>query len=110
MASSNKSNRGASTAQDFNNTLSSIPAFEAMRFTANYARIAQAELQNCDYQELMVAVREAADLLPDNFDEWPPEAEEINARMEEKLKISDKLAGGFKKFVENARAASRSQR
>ena len=41
MASSNKSNRAASTARDFNNTLSSIPAFEAMRFTANYARIAQ---------------------------------------------------------------------
>jgi hypothetical protein len=44
MASSNKSNRGVSTARDFNNALSSIPAFEAMRFTANYARIAQVAL------------------------------------------------------------------
>ncbi|RBR19540.1 uncharacterized protein FIESC28_05535 [Fusarium coffeatum] len=110
MASSNKPNRAASTARDFNNTLSSIPAFEAMRFTANYARMAQAELQNCDYQELMVAVKEAANLLPDTFDEWPAEAEEINTRMEEKLKDFDKLAGGFRKFVENARVATKSQR
>ncbi|CAG7558690.1 unnamed protein product [Fusarium equiseti] len=70
----------------------------------------QAELQNCVYQELMVAVKEAAELLPDTFDDWPAEAEEINARMEEKLKDFDKLAGGFKKFVENAREATKSQR
>ena len=58
----------------------------------------------------MVAVKGAADLLPDNFDEWPAEAEEINIRMEEKLKDFDKLAGGFKKFVENAQVAIKSQR
>jgi hypothetical protein len=57
----------------------------------------------------MVAVQEAGKLLPETFnpatDEWPADAEEINSNMEEKLKNSDKLAGGFKKFVENARAA-----
>lgn len=58
----------------------------------------------------MVAVKEAANLLPDTFDEWPVEAEEINTRMEEKLKDFDKLAGGFKEFVENARVATKSQR
>ncbi|CEI60247.1 hypothetical protein FVEN_g6421 [Fusarium venenatum] len=100
---------GASVAKDFNNVLNGTPAFEAMRFTANYARIAKAELQSCVYEELMVAVKEAGKLLPETFnptiDEWPADAERINENMEEKLKDCDKLAGGFKKFVENARAA-----
>lgn len=57
----------------------------------------------------MLGVERAVKLLPENFnpnnDEWPEEAEEVNQRMEELLKDCDKLAGGFKKFVENARAA-----
>ncbi|KAF4961807.1 hypothetical protein FSARC_10103 [Fusarium sarcochroum] len=113
MASSNKTGRttsGATVARDFNNALNSTLGFEAMRFTANYARIAQGELRACDYEELMLAVRDAAKLLPDTIDpskenEWPAEAEEINQRMEDKLKDYDKLAGCFKKLVENAHAA-----
>jgi hypothetical protein len=57
----------------------------------------------------MLGVERAAKLLPDSFDpnndEWPEEAEEVNQKMEELLKDCDKLAGGFKKFVENGRAA-----
>jgi hypothetical protein len=58
----------------------------------------------------MLGVERAAKLLPETFnpnnDEWPEEAEEVNQRIEEQLlKDCDKLAGGFKKFVENARAA-----
>ncbi|RGP61323.1 hypothetical protein FLONG3_10557 [Fusarium longipes] len=112
MASSNKPSRsttGVSIARDFDKTLNKTLAFEAMRFTANYARIAKAELQNCDYEELMVAVQDAGKRLPETFDpatdEWPADVEEINLNMEEKLKDCNKLAGGFKKFVENARAA-----
>ncbi|KAJ4251091.1 hypothetical protein NW762_011743 [Fusarium torreyae] len=113
MASSNKTGRatsGATVARDFNNTLNNMVAFEAMRFTADYARIAQNELRACDYQELMLAVRDAAKLLPETVNpsrenEWPAEAEEINERIENKLKDYDKLAGGFKKLVENAHAA-----
>ncbi|KAG5664966.1 hypothetical protein KAF25_008700, partial [Fusarium avenaceum] len=106
---SGKATSGTSVARDFNNALQGTLAFEAMRFTANYARIAQAELRTCDYDELMSGVDKAAKLLPDSFDpnseEWPEDAEEVNQRMEELLKDCDKLAGGFKKFVENARAA-----
>lgn len=57
----------------------------------------------------MLGVDKAAKLLPDSFnpnsEEWPEDAEEVNQKMEELLKDCDKLAGGFKKFVENARAA-----
>jgi hypothetical protein len=57
----------------------------------------------------MVAVKEAGKLLPEAFnpatDEWPADAEAINENMENKLKDCDKLAGGFRKFVENAHAA-----
>ncbi|KAM0295224.1 hypothetical protein HYE67_000256 [Fusarium culmorum] len=100
---------GVSVARDFNNALTGTLGFEAMRFTANYARIAKAELQSCDYDDLMAAAQDAGKLLPETFnpakDEWPDEAEKINENIEEKLKDFDKLAGGFKKFVENARAA-----
>ncbi|KAF4441590.1 hypothetical protein F53441_11994 [Fusarium austroafricanum] len=109
MASSNKSGRGT-VARDFNNALQNTLAFEAMRYTANFARMAQAELSTPDYEELMKAVGEAADLLPATYDtktdEWPAEAEEINQRIEEKLKGYDKLSGGFKKFAESARTAT----
>lgn len=57
----------------------------------------------------MVAAKDAGKLLPETFnpatDEWPTDAAMINKNIEEKLKDFDKLAGGFKKFVENARAA-----
>jgi hypothetical protein len=57
----------------------------------------------------MLGVERAAKLLPESFnpnsEEWPEDAEEVNQKMEELLKDCDKLAGGFKKFVENARAA-----
>ncbi|KAM0446214.1 hypothetical protein ACHAQK_001131 [Fusarium lateritium] len=112
MASSNKSGKatsGTSVARDFNNALQGTLGFEAMRFTANYARIAQAELRTCDCEELMQGVERATKLLPESFnpnnDDWPEEAEEVNQRMEELLKDCDRLAGGFKTFVENARAA-----
>ncbi|KAF5019824.1 hypothetical protein F66182_8193 [Fusarium sp. NRRL 66182] len=106
MAKSNKT----TVAKDFNNALHGTIAFEAMRYTANYARIAQAELRACDFEELMQAVFEAADLLPATIDpskenEWPAEAEAVNQRMENKLKDYDKLAGSFKKLVENAHSA-----
>ncbi|KAL6918329.1 hypothetical protein FSST1_009824 [Fusarium sambucinum] len=112
MTTPNKNSQktsGASVAKDFNNVLNGIPAFEAMRFIANYARIAKAELQSCVYEELMVAVKEAGKHLPETYnpatDEWPADAEMINENIEEQLKDCDKLAGGFKEFVENARAA-----
>lgn len=57
----------------------------------------------------MLGVDKAVKLLPDSFnpnsEEWPENAEEVNQKMEELLKDCDKLAGGFKTFVENARAA-----
>lgn len=57
----------------------------------------------------MIAVQDAAKLLPDGFnpatDQWPTEVEEINLKIEEKLQDCEKLAGGFKDFVQNARAA-----
>ncbi|KAM0351823.1 hypothetical protein ACHAPU_002336 [Fusarium lateritium] len=111
---SSKATSGTSVAKDFNNALQGTLAFEAMRFTANYARIAQAELQACDYGELMSNVDKAVKLLPESFDpntdEWSAEAEEVNQRMEEKLKDYDDLAGGFKKFAENAHAAGMAAR
>ncbi|KAF5676122.1 hypothetical protein FHETE_2249 [Fusarium heterosporum] len=104
-----KATSGTSVAKDFNNVLQGTLAFEAMRFTANYARIAQAELRACDYEELMSNVDKAVKLLPESFapnaDEWPAEAEEVSQRMEGMLKDYDKLAGGFKAFAENAHSA-----
>ncbi|GKU07869.1 hypothetical protein FLAG1_09400 [Fusarium langsethiae] len=112
MATSNRSSQktsGASVARDFNSVLTGTLAFEAMRFTANYARIAKAELQSRDYENLMTAVKDAGKLLPETFnparDEWPADAERVNENMEEILRDCDKLAGGFKKFIESARAA-----
>jgi hypothetical protein len=49
MATSNKSSQktsGVSIARDFNNALNSTLAFEAMRFTANYARMAKVHQSN----------------------------------------------------------------
>ncbi|KAF4994271.1 hypothetical protein FGRMN_5909 [Fusarium graminum] len=106
---SSKATSGTSVAKDFNNALQGTLAFEAMRYTADYARIAQAELRACDYEDLVSNVNKAVKLLPESFapdtDEWPAEAEEVNQRMEEMLKDYDRLAGGFKTFAENAHAA-----
>ncbi|EWG38510.1 hypothetical protein FVEG_01708 [Fusarium verticillioides 7600] len=100
MPSLKKSNRGTSVASEFNQALQETPAFEPMRYTANYVRMAQ---------DLMAALKEAGRLLPEKFDPdkqpWPPEAEEVNQRMEEMLKNYDNLAGCFKQFVQSAQAA-----
>ncbi|KAF5722450.1 hypothetical protein FMUND_2962 [Fusarium mundagurra] len=104
MPSSKKSSRGTSVASEFNQTLQETPAFEPMRYTANYL-----ELSSFEFQDLMAALKEAGRLLPENFDpdkeSWPPEAEEVNQRMEEMLKNYDNLAGCFKQFVQSAQAA-----
>ena len=126
MSSSKKSSRGTSVASDFSQALQETPAFEPMRNTANYVRMAQVtlslsknkkhlltfyqlELSASEFQDLMAGLKEAGRLLPENFDPdkepWPPEAEEVNQRMEEMLKIYDNLAGCFKQFVQSAQAA-----
>jgi hypothetical protein len=127
MSSSKKSDRGTSVANDFNQALHETPAFESMRYTANYMRMAkvpslcpkennifshvmQAELSASEYQNLMAGFEEAGKLLPENFNPaaglWPPEAEDISRRMEDMLKNYDELAGCFKVLVQSARAAS----
>ncbi|CVK91782.1 hypothetical protein FPRO06_08745 [Fusarium proliferatum] len=109
MSSSKKSSRGTSVANEFNQALQETPAFEPMRYTANYVRMAQLEMSASELQALMAGLKEAEKLLPENFDpdkeSWPPEAEELNQRMEEMLKNYDNLAGCFKKFVQSAQAA-----
>ncbi|KAL7757353.1 hypothetical protein ACKLNR_011880 [Fusarium oxysporum f. sp. zingiberi] len=109
MSSSKKSSRGTSVASDFSQALQETPAFEPMRYTANYVRMAQLELSASEFQDLMAGLKEAGRLLPENFDPdkepWPPEAEQVNQRMEEMLKIYDNLAGCFKQFVQSAQAA-----
>ncbi|EWG38509.1 hypothetical protein FVEG_01708 [Fusarium verticillioides 7600] len=109
MPSLKKSNRGTSVASEFNQALQETPAFEPMRYTANYVRMAQLELSSFEFQDLMAALKEAGRLLPEKFDPdkqpWPPEAEEVNQRMEEMLKNYDNLAGCFKQFVQSAQAA-----
>ncbi|KAF5258944.1 hypothetical protein FOXYS1_10459 [Fusarium oxysporum] len=109
MSSSKKSSRGTSVASDFSQALQETPAFEPMRYTANYVRMAQLELSASEFQDLMAGLKEAGRLLPENFnpdkEPWPPEAEEVNQRMEEMLKIYDNLAGCFKQFVQSAQAA-----
>ncbi|KAF5242144.1 hypothetical protein FANTH_8776 [Fusarium anthophilum] len=104
MPSSKKSSRGTSVANEFNQALQETPAFEPMRYTANYLELSAAE-----FQDLMAGLKEAGGLLPDSFDQdkepWPPEAEEVNQRMEEMLKNYDSLAGCFKQFVQSAQAA-----
>ncbi|KAH7265535.1 uncharacterized protein BKA55DRAFT_559162 [Fusarium redolens] len=110
MSSSKKSDRGTSVANDFNQALHETPAFESMRYTANYIRMAKAELSASEYQNLMAGFEEAGKLLPENFNPaaglWPPEAEDISRRMEDMLKNYDELAGCFKVLVQSARAAS----
>ncbi|KAF5599929.1 hypothetical protein FPANT_2936 [Fusarium pseudoanthophilum] len=109
MPNSKKSSRGTSVASEFNQTLQETPAFEPMRYTANYVRMAQLELSSFEFQDLMAGLKDAGRLLPENFnpdkESWPPEAEDINQRMEEMLKNYDNLAGCFKQFVQNAQAA-----
>ncbi|KAF5716797.1 hypothetical protein FGLOB1_2391 [Fusarium globosum] len=104
MSSSKKSSRGTSVANEFNQALQETPAFEPMRYTANYLEMSASELQ-----ALMAGLKEAEKLLPENFDpdkeSWPPEAEELNQRMEKMLKNYDNLAGCFKQFVQSAQAA-----
>ncbi|EGU75678.1 hypothetical protein FOXB_13827 [Fusarium oxysporum f. sp. conglutinans Fo5176] len=114
MSSSKKSSRGTSVASDFSQALQETPAFEPMRYTANYNKkhlltFYQLELSASEFQDLMAGLKEAGRLLPENFDPdkepWPPEAEEVNQKMEEMLKIYDNLAGCFKQFVQSAQAA-----
>ncbi|KAF5645153.1 hypothetical protein F52700_2353 [Fusarium sp. NRRL 52700] len=111
MPSSKKPSRGTSVASEFNQALQETPAFEPMRYTANYYCLThyQLELSSFEFQDLMAALKEAGRLLPERFDPdkepWPPEAEEINQRMEEMLKSYDNLAGCFKQFVQSAHAA-----
>lgn len=72
--------------------------------------IYQLELSASEFQDLMAGLKEAERLLPENFDPnkepWPPEAEEVNQRMEEMLRNYGNLAGCFKQFVQSAQAAS----
>ncbi|KAF5584449.1 uncharacterized protein FSUBG_12763 [Fusarium subglutinans] len=111
MPSSKKPSRGTSVANEFNQALQETPAFEPMRYTANYHLLThhQLELSSFEFQDLMAALEEAGRLLPENFDPdkepWPPEAEDVNQRMEEMLKNYNNLAGCFKQFVQSAQAA-----
>ncbi|KAF5975915.1 hypothetical protein FCOIX_7452 [Fusarium coicis] len=109
MSSSKKSSRGTSVASEFNQALQETPAFEPMRYTANYVRMAQLELSSFEFQDLMAALKDAGRLLPETFnpdkEPWPSDAEEVNQRIEEMLKSYDNLAGCFKKFVQSAHAA-----
>ncbi|KAM0420375.1 hypothetical protein ACHAPT_011794 [Fusarium lateritium] len=116
MATSKKGSNEASgpqRASDFNDALQNVPGHVAMLHVINYSAMAKNALRECEFDALLEASKEAGKILHDSgtaidcsaTQVWPEDAERVNTRVKEKYDEFPKIAGGFKEFVENARAS-----